>query len=502
MRTPIIDSLLTIPQIQIKNKGMPPTKKILMVRPDAMGDVVLMIPLLNTLKATWPEAEIHPLLQGYTQDILNDHPSVTSVILDWKKAGKVNSLKDFFAYARYLKTFQFDIAILPFLEDFYVFLCVAAGIPIRVGDGNKPLIRPFLTHTIPLQFRNLSLHEAEQQARLFQALVPSPNWDMRMNLVTQDAEEIPVKTRLTEAGWRKEPLIGIHTSTGGGNRAWTASQFSVLIDLIHTQTPYRVVLTGASPKECEKVQAIIDLCAIKPFNMAGKTSTSQLKTLISQCEAFIGTDTGPVHVAAALQKPVVGLSPTKYIKSLRWGPWQTPHRVVGYPEHCDIVCNPFVCQLPHCLDAIPAQNVFGALIDVLKNPQIQPLQKNKRDWFKASVTLGFYISEHAQLPLLAQYQKLYPKHKVFTCRADIAALLGKKTSIVSPWQIKPFIRMITQHDIGVLHRLPPVPKGPWTVIKQIAALSMYAPPIMVEFTEAYSSESDLIDRYLKEFEHA
>ena len=476
--------------------------RILIIRPDAMGDVILMIPLLNTIKATWPQAELYPLLQGYTQDILTNHPSVTQVILDRKKAGQVKTIKAFFAYVAYIKSFKFDIAILPFLEDFYLFLCVFAGIPVRVGDQNKPLIRPFLTHSIPLVFRDLSMHETEQQAKLFQALVPNPHWDMRMNLALNPQEKPYIEALLKTQGWNQERLIGIHTSTGGGNRAWTPSQFALLINLVHAQTAYSVVLTGASPKECEKIQAIIQLCDRKPLNVSGKTSTSQLKTLISLCDAFLGTDTGPVHVAAALQKPVVGLSPTKYIKSLRWGPWQTPHRVVGHPQSCAVVCNPFKCQLPDCLDAISAQEVFDLLKDLLNNPQIQAGEEDRRRWFKASVTLCFYVSDLSQLSVLNRYRSLLGSGYVLTNSEDVQRALGSKSChLISPWQLKKMIRFITEKDITVLHLLDPLLRGPWTLIRQLSALKLYAPPIKVQFTDPYESESALVDRYLKEFHY-
>ena len=82
----------------------------------------------------------------------------------------------------------------------------------------------------------------------------------------------------------------------------------------------------------------------KCFNLAGKTSVKQLKSLIKHAELVIGTDTGPTHMAAAFSRPVVSISPTKYVKPLRWGPFQSPHAIVGKPQNCSLVCNPHHCQ--------------------------------------------------------------------------------------------------------------------------------------------------------------
>ncbi len=450
-----------------------PTPKILIIRPDAIGDVVMMIPLLNSLKATWPESKIYPLLQPYTRDVLENHPAVTEVLT------RGNS---FFECVRYLKSFHFDVVFIPYLEDFYVFACFFAGIPIRIGDGNKPLLRPFLTHPITLYFRDLSVHETERHLELFTPLHSHP--------VVVHTHRVTL-TKTPEALPTDAPLIGIHTSTGGSNRAWSEGSFASLIDLIHTQSPYQVVLTGATAKECEKVTRIIALCTTKPLNMAGKTTLSELKTLISRCAAFIGTDTGPVHLASSLGRPVICLSPTKYIKALRWGPWQTPHRIVGHPETCRWVCNPFVCKRPDCLEAISAKEVFSELKNLLENPRLASIEEDKRHWFKASVTIAFYLTDSAHIPIFERYRHLLENsgRKVSVYRFDTPL-----------WSVVSILIFLCTHDISVVHLLPRRYQWIWNgFFRQLSALRLYCPPIIVSFTDAYTTQEDLIDRYLSAF---
>ena len=82
--------------------------KILIVRPDAIGDVVLIIPLINTLKANFPQAKINVLLREYTRPILENHKNVDNVIIDWRKTKKLKFPWQYFQYLFFLKKQNFD----------------------------------------------------------------------------------------------------------------------------------------------------------------------------------------------------------------------------------------------------------------------------------------------------------------------------------------------------------------------------------------------------------
>ena len=145
-------------------------KKILIVRPDALGDVILMIPMLNTIKLNYPDSKIYTLQQKYTHSLLSNHDAVYKVLDDPIRIGKIKSLKDFFSFVKYIRSFDFDIVIFPYLELPYVLLAVLAGIKCRIGDGNKLGLRIFLTHSVKLNFRNMFLHEVEQNINLLRPL--------------------------------------------------------------------------------------------------------------------------------------------------------------------------------------------------------------------------------------------------------------------------------------------------------------------------------------------
>ncbi|MGE4170170.1 MAG: glycosyltransferase family 9 protein [Candidatus Margulisiibacteriota bacterium] len=493
------------------------SKRILLVRPDAIGDVVLMIPLINTLKTTFPDCQISVLLQPYTQAILDNHPQVDEVILDWKKAGKIQSFKDTLAYARFLKDKHFDAVLLPFSDDYYVRLMFLARIPIRIADGNKLGIRPFLTHPVPIPFRNALMHETEQNLKLVEPLVKvwkaaklMPN--LTMDLAIDAQAKVDAQTLLAEAGWTGEPLVMIHPSSGGGNRHWIPEAYGRLIDRIKAEGPHNVVVTGFGQKDLDLVARMVATAQSKPLVLAGKTSLEQLKAVIALCRVVIGTDTGPTHMAAALKVPVVSVSPTKFVKSLRWGPWQTPNRVVGNPSACPYVCNPYRCRLPDCLEALTVDRVDQAVQAVLGNPTLPDDGAMKQAWFVASMNVMIALDGDATEPdyrLAGHYVELA---KIAGLPAVVVVETHKQALrfrqyhhhlipvVIPKWQVVSMVDFLMRKDITLIHHLNPKWRWYWMVLRQIAALKVYCPPVPVFFKQQFAKADGLVAAYYREFE--
>jgi ADP-heptose:LPS heptosyltransferase len=481
-----------------KRKVLGSPKRILIVRPDAIGDVVLMIPMINSLKQTFPDAEIYPLLQPYTQPILENHPSIKEILIDRKKTGEAIGIKGFFSYAKWLKSYRFDAVILPFLDTYYAALTKFAGIPMRVGDSQKILTSLMLTHTVPTHVRDLSLHESEQDTLLLNAF---KNCASRLELsdtmdVYHNESDWPeAEACLKEQGWTGQPIIIVHPTTGGGNRPWTSERYAALIDLIHSRRGERVVITGAGKKDGVVGEDISRLCSAPPYSVVNRTSIHALKALISKATLVIGTDTGPTHIAAAMGRPVLCVSPTKFVKSLRWGPWQTVNRIVGNPSKCDVVCYPYKCTLPNCLDSIEPEMAFIELQGVLdKDTADEPVTGqelkaiNKRKWIIASTNIGLAITDFnsdGQQWLKAQ-------------QAHLGLL--RWTNYVLPswkwWNLIGVLRFIWKHDINIIQLNSPRYTNWFNgVIRQLAALKLYCPPIIVTSSDFENTE----DFYLAHF---
>ena len=464
--------------------------KILVVRPDAIGDVVLMIPMLNSVKKSFPKARLFTLQKSYTEPLLNNHPAVEKVLLE-------PSRKHFFSYVRWLKSFHFDAVILSYCDGFYASLMWAARIPIRIGDNNKVISRIFLNRGVVQPFRRLTWHETQQNTVLLDGfLMPIQRSDTMDLYCEVESEKRVAAWCLSQNSTKK--WIGIHPTTGGGNRAWTAPHYARLISLIYQKTEYEVVLTGSGKKDASVAEEICARCDTKPKNGVNQFSLDELKSLIKRCDVFIGTDTGPTHMAAALQVPVICISPTKFVKSLRWGPWGVKNKIVGHPDRCEFVCNPHVCCRPDCLDAIRPEEVFENISPLLNATFSK--KKNLKEWISSSLNSLCYFSDPNQLEQLKEGIKQLESHGLRYYLASpprYTELLKKTFPTRLIWQLSEnnpvsLLAWMAKRDINVVHLYPFKHVWKWRVYRQLLGPFIYCPPVIMK---PIQSKKALIQSY-------
>jgi len=458
--------------------------------------MVLMIPLINTLKSHYPNAKIYTLQQRYTAPLLTAHPAITEVLIDRKKSGEAKGLLGFWAYAKWLRAQKFDAVIMPYLEPYYARLMWVAGIPIRIGDGQKLFLRPWLTHPIALDYRNVMRHECVQMAKLAEGLDPDIPFVSTMDLALTDEDRAQASTLMETMGISL-PFIIIHPASGGGNRPWSAAKYAEFIGIILAETDLQIVLTGAGKGERNKVTEIMNWVSsvhteayTRMISTVDQTSLRTLMALIEQATVVVGTDTGPTHIAAALKRPVLCISPTKFVKSLRWGPWETPRRIVSASEACDLVCRPYRCPVSTCLDAIDTRKAFEALLSLM----IAPPQGGALD-FRGFRVPAARSPSSSQLEGVGQTQNTEPQHSLMQTSLHIGILIRDNDDMphyqpfyevlkkegfqvwilsakLSPWAL---LKSIWAHDLCVIHsREKPFA---WGLLRQIAALRMYVPPV-------------------------
>jgi heptosyltransferase III len=490
-------------------KGQSPLK-LLLLRPDAIGDMVLMIPLINTLKHHYPNADIHTLQQGYTAPLLAHHPAITSVLIDRKKSGEAKGIRGFLAYAKWLRSQRFDAVIMPYLEPYYARLMWAAGIPIRIGDGQKVLLRPWLTRPISLDYRNVMRHECEQMAKLAEGLDTQIPFVSTMDLYLSDDDREAATTLMTTLGIGSDFII-IHPASGGGNRPWSVTKYAAFITMILDKTTLQVVLTGAGKNEAKKVAEILAASAAsadktRVISTVNQTSLRTLMAMIDKAHVVIGTDTGPTHIAAALKRPVLCISPTKFVKSLRWGPWETRRQIVSASDACDLVCRPYKCPVTTCLDAIAIEQAFEALVSLMtvpplpkpgssrvSLPQAHETLDNKKSPSWEGLGVGSLMPSSLHIGILIRNDAEKLHYQAFY---DFLKKSGFKVWIFhTPHSPLALLQRIWAHDLCVIHSQHK-PLG-WALLRQISALGMYVPPV---WTPAIATDMDaLTNLYQKTF---
>ena len=460
--------------------------RILVVRPDALGDVSLMIPMLNSLKKTFPKSSIKTLQQPYSKALLDNHPVVDEVLLTTEMGSYTNAI-------RWVRSHKFDAVILSYSDHYYASSKWAAGIPIRVGDANRLALRLWINRPVAQPFRELTCHETQQNTLFIQALSNEFKTSNVMDMIVDSDALESAKTILKKEGWdESNPLVCIHPTTGGGNRAWSPEKYGETVRAIKDKKPDAfIVITGFGKHDQETAGVVLETSGNAATSLVGKTQLQELKALVSLCSVVVGTDTGPTHIAAALNRPVVGISPTKFVKSLRWGPWDTPNTIVGHPEKCDLVCNPHACTLPHCLEAIPVEEVTNAVVKYISN---ELPKQDPHVWMKTSTTVALYVQSKNDANLTKQWAKACKdqglRYHIIAKNRAVAAQFSEEVSCVaSLWNLPKLIRFCGIQDITMFHVVGQRASCSllW-ILRQCVAPLVYCPPIIIQNSQKPSQD--------------
>jgi heptosyltransferase-3 len=198
---------------------------------------------------------------------------------------------------------------------------------------------------------------------------PAPG-DKALVLAADSAAAARVRTLLARNALEPGRFIQLHPGSRWLFKCWPAEHYAGLLEQLAADG-WRVALTGApDPRERELVEAIL---AAMPestrrhvVDLGGQLDLSELAALTREARAFVGVDSAPMHIAAAVQTPVVALfGPSGEIE---WGPWQVPHRIVASSEHPCRPCGNDGCgggKISECLTMLPVARVHASLTALL-----------------------------------------------------------------------------------------------------------------------------------------
>ena len=339
--------------------NIPPleVKKILLIRTDRIGDVVLSLPMLPVLKKRFPEAKISVMVRSYTRELVEHHSCVDDVIL-WEANGE-RSLAE---YVQLLKSKKFDVAILPYPRFNLALIAFLARIPVRVGTGYRWY--SFLFNKKNYEHRkDAKRHEVQYNLNLLKALgiesTGIPEFEFRIPRET----ERKIDDILTEE--KVEKFVVLHAGSGGSARDWPLENFSKLADAIQSDLKLQVLLTG-SESEKALVEEVVKNMSSKPVNMAGKFSLRELGALFHHALAFVSNSTGPLHIASAVGTPVVAFyPPIVQCNAMRWGPYAKRKRVFSGDNKKCALCKGGPCQSNVCMNQITVEQVVTAVREMI-----------------------------------------------------------------------------------------------------------------------------------------
>jgi len=292
-------------------------RRILLVRTDRIGDVLLSLPAAPAIKAAFPDAKITLFCRTLTRVIGERNPSIDDIITIDDEAG---SRKSFISLVRRIRREQFDCAIFLHPEPYLALLIACAGIPIRVGTAYR--YYSFLFNIRRREHRKKSIkHEVDYNLGLLGAL-DIPAGKPRFDFEIFEKDEQHAAKALADAGIvRGRRYCVVHPGSGGSAMDWPVDSYAAVIKLFGNELKLSTVLTWGAGEE-ELVQNLALKAGDAAHPLKEILPLPALAALLKIAEFTLAPSTGVLHIANVTGAPVIGIYPdVPHMSPTRWGPY-------------------------------------------------------------------------------------------------------------------------------------------------------------------------------------
>jgi len=335
-------------------------ENLLIVRTDRIGDVVLTLPLAGIIKKHFPGCKITFLVRDYTKSLVENHPFIDQVLILKEENGKPvisNNLK-------MISENRFDscIVVYPtFITSFIIFL---SRIPQRIGTGYRWY--SFFFNSKVYQHRKYAeKHELAFNVQLLENLgikekIDRHNVEFELKINEECNKKIENILTAENLDLKKKTII-IHPGSGGSAMDLPVAKFKDIVRQLDEKNKFNIFITGSSSERelCESIKT-----SEKIRNFSGRFNLGELTAFINKSDIFISNSTGPLHIAAALGKNVIGFYPKiKACLPDRWGPYSNKS-VVFMPEIGCFDCSREQCNKLDCMNSIDVNKVISAIENI------------------------------------------------------------------------------------------------------------------------------------------
>ncbi|GBC64017.1 lipopolysaccharide heptosyltransferase I [Desulfonema ishimotonii] len=343
---------------------------ILIVKLSAIGDVIHTLPALNALRRCYPDARITWVVESAAAGLVEGHEALDRVIISerkrWAKGllrgpARLRNVSAACRFIREIRDTEYDLVI-----DFQQLL--KSGVPVGLARGkckagfdrgmqHMEHSYLFLNRRIPPV--SMEIHALRRYLILLEALgIPAP--DVEYNLPVRRADEMAADALLAENGMAgSRLLVAINPVAQWETKLWENRKFAALADRLIAEYGADVVFTGG-PDDGPVVADILSHMQHRASGFAGRTSLKVLAALCRKARFVISTDTGPMHLAAAVETPVVALfGPTA---PWRTGPFGAGNRVIRTGLPCSPCFKRQCTRKDHmCMRGIRVRDVMAEI---------------------------------------------------------------------------------------------------------------------------------------------
>lgn len=357
--------------------------KILLVRLDNLGDVLLTTPAFHAIKESLPRASLTLLASPVGAQIAALNPDIDDAIIyqspwmdPWRTLSQDSQREQQLLAG--LKERMFDGAIIftSFRQSPLpaAYLCYLADIPLRAAasiDGAGSLLTTRHKHPEHM------IHEVERGLDLVSALdMHTAECSLVLHVPLSASERI--NEMLAAISLRSRPVIVVHPGCSMPARTYPWEMYADVITLLVGQLDAYVLVTGVEdeiPLATRIIEQIPGEQRGSVHSLAGKLPFPELCALLQRADLTITNNTGPMHIAAAVKTPVVVLFALTNPPE-QWGPWLVPHRLLYHDVPCRI-CYSRVCPYQHeCLRLVSPAMVLRAAEELLMTNQLEAIPEH------------------------------------------------------------------------------------------------------------------------------
>lgn len=314
---------MTLSQFSLSN----PPKNVCILRLSALGDITHALPVLRTLQKRWPDTAISWIIGKTEYQLVKDIEGVEFIIFD-----KSQGLDAYKAIRRQLKGRHFDILLHMQLSLRASAISFFVPADIKLGfdkERAKDLQWLFSDRKIKPASTRQHVVDSFMEFTSHFGLQPKMEWDLPVS----DTARESLRHKLDKNDQKKLLVINpCAVAKSRDWRDWTIEGYAAVADYASEQLGMKVILSGGSSmREQNVAAAIFSLCKEKPMNLVGQTSIAELVALLDMASVVIAPDTGPTHIANALNTPVIGLYAAT--NPQRAGPYRFQKLVVNHYAH-------------------------------------------------------------------------------------------------------------------------------------------------------------------------
>jgi heptosyltransferase-3 len=304
--------------------------RILILKFRNIGDVLLSTSLLENLKLNYTNAKIDYALNDSCSEMIRLNTNINNLFeYNRDKIKKQNFFLQIIEEIKYIKNIiknDYDIIINLTEGDRGSLISLLCKSKIKLGYKPKKDILKLIKIYTKEGIENQKIHSVEKDLQ-FIKLLDKNIIHKKISIYWSKNDKKEIDTILDNN--KISSFVHIHPVARWMFKCWDDNKMAQVIDYIQKNKKTKVIITSSSDKiELDRVNSILTLCKTKPINLSGELSLKKLACLSSKAKLFFGVDTAPMHIAAAVECPVIGLFGASFPHI--WGPWSNGSKITNF----------------------------------------------------------------------------------------------------------------------------------------------------------------------------